>query len=157
MSVTSTQELAIELRDVLRNNLNDPIQDRARDGRNWIYEDFPRFDSSLPRIGITLLDVEYSSLAVGTPKRVKTATFQVSVLVNNERNKFDVDGDGDLEPEEIVLSYIANRVEEEIVENQKYFRDEVGVRYMLPVTSVRTRNEENNVIQKNIDVEVQFQ
>lgn len=153
----NTQDLIIELRDVLDENLNDPIEERALDGKNWIYEDFPRLDSTLPRIGIGVVDVEYTSLALGTPKRVKNATLQVAILVDSRRNKFDVDGDGETEVEEQVLNYIAQRVEEEIVNNQPYFRNDVGVRYMLPINSFTTRNEDENVIQRNIDIEVEFQ
>ena len=156
MYSTNVQDLVIEVRDVLDENIDDPISRRAADGKNWVYDDFPNLNATMPRIGIAAVDVTYSSLALGTPKRVKNALIQVSVFVDQSDNKFDVDGDGSNETEEQVLQYLATRVEDEIVANQSFFRHDVGVRYILPTSSTRTVNQDENVLQKNITLEVEF-
>lgn len=154
--VEDSQEIRTAIRDVLDENIEDPITERDLDGKNWIYTDFPRLDATMPRIGMDLVDTNYDSLALGTAKRVKTDIVQVTIMVHNSKNKFDIDGDGETETEEELLMHLANRVEEVIVNNQKSLRDDLCVRYMLPVNSNSLRRDESNIIQKNIDFEVEY-
>jgi len=154
--MTNVDDVVIKLRDVIDDNVQDPITQRRRDGKNWVYEDFPREDSTLPRIGLAPVDVQYTSLALGTAKRVKNATIQVSVLVNEEGNKFDVDEDGSVENEESVRSYLSEKVEEAIIDNQSSIRDELNVRYVLPINSTTIRPSGKNIIKANLDFEVEY-
>lgn len=155
-TMTTVHDIVIELRDQLDANIDDPISERASQGKNWIYEDFPRLDSTLPRIGFAIVDVQYTSNAVGTAKRVKNAVIQVSILVNEEGNKFDIDDDGNVEIEEEVVQRLGKQVEDVIVDNQDTIRDNLDARYVLPQSSVTIRPNGENVIQKNIDIEAEF-
>lgn len=154
--MTNVRDVIVKLRDVIDDNVDDPITQRSRDGKNWVYADFPKLSATMPRIGVAPVDIEYSSLAVGTAKRVKNATIQVSVFVNEEDNMFDVDGDGQPEPEEQVLAYLQEQVEKAVVDNQSSIRRDLDVRYVLPRNSTTIRPDGENIIQANIDFEVEF-
>lgn len=154
--VEDSQQVRKAIRNVLDDNIDDPITKRELDGKNWIYTDFPRLDATMPRIGMDLVDTSYSSLAVGTPVRVKNDVVQVTIMVHEDKNSFDIDGDGETESEEKLLMHLANRVEEVIVDNQKFLRDEYDLRYVLPLDSTTTRRDDSKIIQKNIDFEVEY-
>lgn len=154
--MTDIHDVAVTIRDYLDDNISDPISDRANQGKNWIYTDFPRLDSTLPRIGMAVVDNRYSPAWLGSSKRVKNQTLQISIVVKEEGNKFDINDDGEVEIEEKVVQYIGSEVERVLEENQDSIREDLCIRYALPVNSTTFRPEGENVIQKNIDVEVQF-
>lgn len=144
------------VRDLLDEEISDPITERSLDGKNWVYTDFPRKDANFPRIAVLLTDKNFETLSIGGAEQLKTASIQVSVLVDSSSNKFDVDGDGRAEHEEEVLSFLTQRAEDVLISNQDRFRDRCA-RYALPVTTTRTRDTDSNTIQSNITVEVPYQ
>lgn len=144
------------IRDLLDDNISDPITQRELDGKNWIYTDFPRKDSTFPRIAVVLTDKSFENLSLGSAAQLKTVNVQISVIVDASSNKFDIDGDGNAEHEEEVLGYLTQRVEDVLIEYQSMFRDRCA-RYALPVNTTRTRDNDANTIQQNITVEIPHQ
>lgn len=144
------------IRDLLDETISDPIQQRSLDGKNWIYTDFPRKDSTYPRIAVVLTDKSYDNLSLGSAEQLKTVNIQISVIVDASSNKFDIDGDGNTEHEEEVLGVLTQKVEDALINNQSQFRDRCA-RYALPVNTTRTRDNDANTIQQNITVEVPHQ
>lgn len=154
--MTSLRDVRVELRDVLRDNLTDPITARADDGKEWIYEDYPRMDAQKPRIGLSDVLLEYSSLSIGTAKRVKNGAVQITVMLDEDSSKFDVDGDGNVENEEQVLNYFVERIEDVIIDNQDTLRDSLDARYVLPQDTTVLRPDGENILKADITVEAEF-
>ncbi len=154
--MTSLRDVRVELRDLFRANIDDPIAARANDGKEWIYEDYPRMDAQKPRIGLSDVLLEYSSLSIGTAKRVKNGAVQVTVMLDEDGSKFDVDDDGTIENEEQVLNYFIERVEDVIIENQTTLRDNLHARYVLPQDTNVIRPDGESILKADITVEAEF-
>jgi len=150
--VVNSKDVRIAVRNLLRQNLDDPITARADKGQEWIYEDYPRQDAQLPRIGMQDVSGTYEPLSVGTATRVTDAIIQITVMIKEEGSKFDVDGDGEIEKEEDVIAYYKEQVINIITDddNQDSLRENIPVRYFLPLDSEVTRPEGENVIKADI-------
>lgn len=152
--MTRARDIIVELRDTLDANLTDP---HGRQG-NWIFDGDLRYDATLPRIGIIEIDTTNSPLSIGTARQVEQVRIQITVLVDEQDNKFDVDNDGNVEHEADVADYLANQIETIITNDttQDTMRSNTGAWYILPASKTTTRPDGENVIQKNVDVLAEY-
>lgn len=157
-TVVNNKDVRIAVRDLLRNNLDDPISARSNKGKHWIYEDYPRQDATLPRIGMQDVSDTFTPLSIGTATQVSDTLIQVTIMLKEEGNKFDVDGDGTPEKEEDVLAYFKEKVKDIIEDddNQDMLRNNIPVRYFLPVDASTSRPEGENTLKVDITCETEY-
>lgn len=153
--MVNTYDVKEELVNLFRSSIDDPLTERASDGKNWVYSDYPRLDSTLPRIGMQEISTTYSSLSIGTAERVKNAAVQVTVMMKEDQ-KFDVDGDGEIENAEQVLRYLVEQVEDAVIADQDTLRENLDARYVLPQDAVTTRPDGENIIKTDVTIEAEF-
>lgn len=156
--MVNTKDVRLAVRDLLRQNLEDPLTSRADKGQHWIYEDYPRQDATLPRIGMQDVSGTYEPLSVGTATRVSDDLIQITIMLKENGSKFDVDGDGEPEKEEDVLAYYKEKVKNIIEDddNQDQLRENIPVRYFLPIDKNTTRPDGENTIKCDITCETKF-
>jgi len=77
----------------LRNTVTDINATRLAAGGQWIFPDFPRIgdlgDSSFPRIGVTIIDENSSSMGIFDDTQFETLIFQIDI-VTKKGLKYDV-------------------------------------------------------------------
>ncbi len=117
--MTKTVEVEKELQELLIEKLEDPNNERTSD---WIFTDKPDTHNQFPRLIISLLDAQKTGFSLNSTDRFHRQRVQVSVQVG-DNNKFDVDGDGEIEGAGYVKWWIAERCDEIVQANQDRFRD----------------------------------
>ncbi len=120
--MTKTVEVEQELASVLRENLTDPNNERRSNDGAWIFTGKPSNNASFPYILISQLDNQKTGFSIGSTDRFHRHRLQVSIRTG-KKTEFDVDGDNEPEGSGYVRSWIAERCDEIVQDNQSRFRD----------------------------------
>ena len=154
--MTSTPQTLIEnLKTHLQDNLTDYNNDR--DGNtDWVFIKTQNFDvQQYPKIHIQELGGPHNRFSVGNTTRSIPNEIQISVF-NNLYGEFDIDDDGSLENPEQVMSFIKQKVIEEINGNQSKWRESVecSIESFQTVNNQRLQTSGDDVIGWRIDAEL---
>lgn len=147
------ERLADKIRDYLDSNINDLNTDRSSN-TDWISVEPLDFDiPQYPYIKIMVIDEQHSSRGIGQTSRDVDGVIRVMVF-NHISNKYDVDGDSELERSNRVLGYLKSRIVDEINENQSVWKTIDCVDQVTTTTVQNQNTSKSSVIGRFIDAEV---
>ena len=138
--MVNLQEATEIIRDFLRNNITDPLNDRVGE---WIYDDIPRSDlakNHFPRIGVVAVRSDKNPAAIGTPKRHEIGS--VDIIVKTAFSQKLTIG-GTLYKDYEIVSYFGNIIDEAVKNNQSHWRDN-DIIEVMPIYENPTRDERRN-------------
>jgi len=119
--MTKAVEVREKLADVLQENLTDPNKNRrTRDG-DFVFTDVPDTHNTFPRLIVSLLDAQKEGYGLGNFDHLNRRRIQVSIQLGKE-NKFDIDGDDELETAGYTKMWLAEEIDSIVQNNQNEFR-----------------------------------
>lgn len=154
--MTGTAQTLIE---TLRTHLHDNIDNynpEIQHKEDWILIDTLRFDlEQYPKIHIQEIGGPHNRFSIGSTERSIPNEIQISVF-NNIYGEFDIDNDNELENPEQVMSFIKDRVIQEINSNQEKWRNSVecSIESFQTVNNQRKATESSEKIGWRIDAEL---
>lgn len=161
MAQATPQQVIDKVQETLHSNIEDPNPDRRSDTEDsgdseWIYTIPIRFDiADYPRIHLQDISSTHEGLSIGSTERWMEHRFQITVFHSTEPGyKLDVDGDDETESINRVVDFVADRVVEEVNDNQSVWRgigDQNNVYSVLTEGEQRLQDEDNGVIQHTVD------
>jgi hypothetical protein len=158
MATTRPQLVINEIRDHLQNNIDDPNPSRSSD-TDWVYTIPINYDiADYPRIHIQRTSSPQTGFSLGESCRRLDQFIDITIFHGTGRGqKMDIDDDGETEPVNDVVDFLAERVVEEINSNQDKWKDG-----NTNVQSVKTTNENllqdtgNSVVQYTVEAEIRI-
>jgi len=148
--MTSSQDIQDKTRSLLRSNLDDPNTRRSERGKNWIFTDYPRFDTTKPRIGIVHVSGQMDGRDINSNDREQRLRIDC-VIFTDTNNAYDIDGDGEDEKASAQASYIADKIIDIVKNNQDEYRALDGVDHVVSVNeSTNPRNDDLH--QRNVEL-----
>jgi len=120
--MTFTVEVEKQLKQTLQRELTDPNNNRRGSDQDFVFTEKPGNYDKTPYILISLLDNQKEGFSIGKTDRFHRHRIQVAVRVGKD-NKFDIDGDNELESQGYIKNYWAERCDEIVQDNQSDFRN----------------------------------
>ena len=151
----TTQTIINEIRTHLQENIEDVNPERTG-STNWVYTIPINFDvAQYPRIHIEQFSETDSSESLNSTKRKIDTLVQVTVF-NHVDGTFDIDGDGERERSNHVLSWLVDRVRTEVNDNQTKWREleDCSVYHVLSTGSEPHNSGRNDVIAKRLTIQI---
>jgi len=156
--MTRVRDVIKQARDTVNQNLEDPNSYRSNQGETWIYDHFPKYEGNTkPRIGFYTGAIGHEQVGLGDVTTYDMGDINAGIFVKRG-DSYDFDNDGDNEPAEDLLAYLAEQVKLIIEDNQGDFTS-LGddVNYVKPVdTANPVRPENQNWIFQQISFEVRI-
>lgn len=149
-----TQQLIKDLKTHFKENITDFNSDRT--DADWVKTETQEFDyQEYPKLHIQEIGGPHNRFSIGSTDRSIPNEIQISVF-NNLYGEFDIDGDGDLEDPETVMSYLKDRVIEEINGNQSKWRASVecSIESFETINNQRLNTSGNETIGWRVDAEL---
>lgn len=152
------QQLIEEIQSELDSSIDDPNTDRSGSPQ-WIYTIPVNFDvADYPRIHLQQIDSTHTGYSLSSGSRQSDTLIQLSIFHSNESGyKLDIDGDGELEPVNDVVDYLADRVINIVNNSQTVWRDKGdNVHYVLTVNENRVEAQRTDIIHYIIEIEARL-
>jgi len=152
------QQLISEIQDELDAQIEDPNPDR-NGSPEWIYTIPLNFDiADYPRIHIQQIDSTHEGYSLGTGSREADTFIQFSIFHSIEDGyKLDIDGDGEVEPVNDVIDYLADRVIDVINNSQTTWRNKGdNVHYVLTINENRVQAQREEIEHYIVEAEARL-
>jgi hypothetical protein len=152
------QQLVSEIQDELDAEIEDPNPDRNGSPK-WIYTIPLKFDvADYPRIHIQQVDSTHTGYSLGTGSREGDTTIQVSIFHSiQDGYELDIDGDGETEPVNDVVDYLADRVVDVVNNSQTTWRQKGdNVHYVLTINENRVEAQREDIEQYIVEAEARL-
>jgi len=110
-------EVREKLAEVLQSNLTDPNTERKNRDGDFVFTDLPDTHNTFPRLIVQLVDGQKTPYSLGSNDYKHQRRIQVTIQVGKE-NKFDIDGDNELETAGYTKHWLGEEVDSIVQNNQ---------------------------------------